>query len=144
MRRRTVLLACLGVSGCLGTSGGRDSPVEPEADPMTYLPADGDGWTRTTAFEITGATGVGAERGVEGQYDHDAEVGEFAVEILRWSSAGDATDLGQRVYDSGWQVFVTRGEFSFAAAGPSRDRCRELLARSSALSEGYLDDNAVY
>lgn len=140
MNRRSVLVSVAAVAaGCVGTATEeRDPTPDPDTPPETFLPAAGDGWTQLEQSELL-AGGVRAEAGARARYGH--ETGEYAVELLRWSSEADATELGGEVYASGWAVFVTRGVFSFACTGPDGQVCESLLARSDALTPEYIAAN---
>ena len=125
------------MAGCSG--GGSGGGPSSDANPRDLLPDPPDGWTQGDVSQQSAGM-VGAEAGYGAGYDDEG--GQYySVEILRWSSQSDAETEGLDVYESGWSVYVVRNNFGFAGKGPDVGKVVTLLGNSSALSQGYVEEN---
>lgn len=115
------------------------SDIDPGADPAEFMPETPQGWSLDDCQEQQAGI-VGAEAGWGCSWQ-DADDRHHAVEILRWKTSDEAREGGDKVYASGWTVYVAKGNFGFAGKGASHDSVVFLLSHSPVLDDAYIRAN---
>jgi len=134
----------------------------PELPARRALPGAGDGWKLVGSYRIS-ATNLGGKAGFTGEYEH-SEGTQFRAVALEASEGYYAARKAERWACIGWDVAVAYEGFALAAgtgteqrdytpetpphmdrtAIPgSKERSRDLLARSPLLSAERVDANEV-